>query len=61
MLHSVDGQPDAEYVDAQFDRLMDYIDTNVPSPFNHLEDDQPDILAFSGFPRCCGSGSGQSI
>ena len=50
MLHSVYDQPDAEAVNAQFDRLLDYVEEKLPDAFNHLDTARADILAFTQFP-----------
>ncbi len=51
MLHSVYDQPDAESVNAQFDRLLDYVETRLPGAYEHLDAARADILAFAGFPE----------
>lgn len=51
MLHSVYDQPDAASVNAQFDRLLDYVDKKLPDVFEHLDAARADILAFTGFPE----------
>lgn len=50
MLHSVYDQPDAEAVNAQFDRLLDYVEEKLPDAFAHLDNARADILAFTQFP-----------
>ena len=50
MLHSVYDQPDAEAVNAQFDRLLDYVDDKLPDAHDHLDTARADTLAFTGFP-----------
>jgi len=50
MLHSVYDQPDADAVNAQFDRLLDYVEDKLPAAFEHLDGARADILAFTGFP-----------
>ncbi|WP_454159291.1 transposase [Microbacterium lacticum] len=50
MLHSVYDQPDADAVNAQFDRLLDYVDGKLPDAHDHLDTARSDILAFTGFP-----------
>ena len=50
MLHSVYDQPDADAVNAQFDRLLDYVEEKLPDAFDHLDAARADILAFTGFP-----------
>jgi putative transposase len=50
MLHSVYDQPDADAVNAQFDRLLDYVEEKLPDAFEHLDNARADILAFTGFP-----------
>ncbi|MDN6554810.1 MAG: IS256 family transposase [Bifidobacterium mongoliense] len=51
MLHSVYDQPDADSVNAQFDRLLDYVDGKLPDVHEHLDAARADILAFTGFPE----------
>ncbi len=51
MLHSVYDQPDADAVNAQFDRLLDYVDGKLPDAHEHLDAAREDILAFTGFPE----------
>lgn len=51
MLHSVYDQPDAAAVNAQFDRLLDYVDGKLPDAHEHLDTARADILAFTGFPE----------
>ena len=51
MLHSVYDQPDAPAVNAQFDRLLDYVDQKLPEVHDHLDAAQDDILAFTSFPK----------
>ena len=51
MLHSVYDQPDADAVQAQFDRLLDYVDGKLPEVFGHLDAARADILAFTEFPE----------
>lgn len=51
MLHSVYDQPDAKAVNAQFDRLLDYVDDKLPDAHDHLDNARADILAFTGFPE----------
>lgn len=50
MLHSVYDQPDAVAVEAQFDRLLDYVHTILPEAADHLEAARADLLAFTAFP-----------
>jgi len=50
MLHSVYDQPDKDAVNAQFDRLLDYVEEKLPDAFEHLDAARADILAFTGFP-----------
>src|SRR5690606_20419650 len=49
MLHSVYDQPDAAAVNAQFDRLIDYVAEKLPEVAEHLADAREDLLAFTGF------------
>ena len=51
MLHSVYDQPDAASVEAQFDRLLDYVEDKLPEVHDHLDAARGDILAFTGFPK----------
>ena len=51
MLHSVYDQPDAKAVNAQFDRLLDYVDGKLPDVHEHLDAARADILAFTQFPE----------
>lgn len=51
MLHSVYDQPDAASVNAQFDRLLDYVEDKLPDAHDHLDAARADILAFTGFPE----------
>ena len=51
MLHSVYDQPDKDAVQAQFDRLLDYVDGKLPEVHEHLDAARADILAFTVFPK----------
>ena len=51
MLHSVYDQPDATAVHAQFDRLIEYVETKLPAVAQHLGAAREDILAFTTFPK----------
>lgn len=51
MLHSVYDQPEATAVDAQFDRLIDYVTGKLPAVADHLGQAREDILAFTSFPK----------
>jgi transposase-like protein len=51
MLHSVYDQPDKDAVNAQFDRLLDYVEDKLPDAFEHLDAARADILAFTEFPE----------
>lgn len=51
MLHSVYDQPDAAAVDAQFDRLLDYVGEKLPAVAEHLDAARADLLAFTAFPK----------
>ncbi|KNX38039.1 IS256 family transposase [Luteipulveratus halotolerans] len=51
MLHSVYDQPDADAVQAQFDRLIEYTAEKLPEVAAHLGDAREDILAFTAFPK----------
>ncbi|SFV24798.1 Transposase, Mutator family [Micrococcus terreus] len=51
MLHSVYDQPDATAVNAQFDRLLDYVSEKLPAVAEHLDAARADILAFTTFTK----------
>ena len=51
MLHSVYDQPDKHAVQAQFERLLDYVDGKLPAVHEHLDAARADILAFTAFPK----------
>ncbi|WP_270452052.1 IS256 family transposase, partial [Kocuria marina] len=51
MLHSVYDQPDAAAVNAQFDRLLDYVGEKLPTVAEHLDAARADLLAFTAFPK----------
>ena len=51
MLHSVYDQPDAAAINAQFDRLIDYVAEKLPAVAEHLADAREDILAFTAFQK----------
>ncbi|MCT1997065.1 IS256 family transposase [Brachybacterium muris] len=51
MLHSVYDQPDAAAVNAQFDRLLEYVSEKVPAVAEHLDTARADLLAFTAFPK----------
>ena len=51
MLHSVYDQPDATAVNAQFERLLDYVSERLPAVAEHLDAARADVLAFTGFPK----------
>jgi len=51
MLHSVYDQPDKAAVEAQFDRLLDYVEQPLPDVFAHLDAARADLLAFVAFPK----------
>ncbi len=51
LLHSVYDQPDAEAVHAQFDRVLDALETKLPQVAAHLDGARADVLAFTAFPR----------
>jgi putative transposase len=51
LLHSVYDQPDAEAVHAQFDRVLDALETKLPQVAEHLDRARADVLAFTVFPR----------
>lgn len=51
MLHSVYDQPDEAAVNAQFERLLDYVAQKLPEVHDHLDQARADILAFTAFPK----------
>ncbi|CAI9418327.1 IS256 family transposase IS1601 [Nocardioides sp. T2.26MG-1] len=51
MLHSVYDQPDATAVQAQFDRLLDYVEEKLPAVHDHLDRARADLLSFTAFPK----------
>ncbi len=51
MLHSVYDQPDAAAVNAQFERLLDYVSEKLPDVAEHLDAARADLLAFTAFPK----------
>lgn len=48
---TVYDQPDAAAVNAQFDRLIDYVTEKLPAVAEHLDHAREDLLAFTGFPK----------
>ena len=50
MLHWVYDQPDAASVNAQYDRLLDYLRDKLPAVCDHLDQARADVLAFASFP-----------
>ncbi|WP_187364923.1 transposase, partial [Micrococcus luteus] len=44
-------QPDGPAVQAQFERLLDYVQDRLPAVAGHLDAAREDILAFTSFPR----------
>lgn len=51
MLYSVYDQPDAPSVNAQFDRLLGYVEEKLSKVFAHLDGARGDVLALTGFPK----------
>jgi putative transposase len=51
MLHSVYDQVDQEAVQAQFDKLLDAVETKLPDVHAHLDAARADVLAFAPFPK----------
>ena len=51
MLHSVYDQIDADAVQAQFDKLLDAVQTQLPDVHAHLDEARADILALTAFPK----------
>jgi putative transposase len=50
MLHSVYDQPDVTAVEAQFDRLLDYVEEKLPVVFARLDRARADLPSFTAFP-----------
>ncbi|MFC4904100.1 IS256 family transposase [Kocuria oceani] len=51
MLHSVYDQPDTASVEAQFDKLLEMVEPQLPAVHAHLDEARSDILAFTTFPK----------
>ncbi len=51
LLHSVYDQPDADAVNAQYDKMLDQLAGSLPAVHDHLDTARGDILAFTAFPR----------
>ena len=51
LLHSVYDQPDGESVHAQFDRVLEALESKLPAVVAHLDSARADILAFTSFPK----------
>jgi hypothetical protein len=51
LLHSVYDQPDADSVNAQFDRVIEGLYEKLPAVAQHLELARADILALTVFPK----------
>ena len=51
MLHSVYDQPDAEAVQAQFDRVVEALTEKLPVVADYLDEARADIVAFTAFPK----------
>jgi transposase-like protein len=51
LLQSVFDQPDTPSVHAQYDRILDAVEHQLPGVFDHLDAARADLLAFTGFPK----------
>lgn len=51
LLHSVYDQPDADSVHAQYDRVIDALESKLPKVAGHLAAARADLLAFTAFPK----------
>ena len=51
MLHGVYDPPDAAMVNAQFDRLLDYVSEKLSAVAERLDAARSDLLAFTVFPK----------
>ncbi len=49
LLHSVYDQPDADSVHAQYDRVIDALESKLPKVTEHLDAARADLLAFTAF------------
>lgn len=49
------NQPDAASVNAQYDRLLDYVHDKLPAAWDHLDQARADVLAFASFPTGVGT------
>jgi len=53
LLQTVFDQPDAPAVQAQYDRVLDTLEHQLPKVFAHLDAARADLLAFTAFPKPC--------
>ena len=51
LLHSVYDQPDADEVNAQFDKMLYALADKLPDVYDHLDAARADVLAFTTFPK----------
>jgi putative transposase len=51
LLRTIFDQPDAAEVHAQFDRVIEALETKFPTASEHLDAARGELLAFTGFPR----------
>ena len=51
LLHSVYDQPDADEVNAEFDKMLDALADKLPDVYDHLDAARADVLAFTTFPK----------
>jgi transposase-like protein len=51
LLHSVYDQPDADAVNAQYDKMLDALADKLPEVVDHLDQARADVLAFTAFPK----------
>ena len=51
LLHSIFGQPDAESVVVQYDRVLDTLADRLPKVAEHLDAARDELLAFTAFPK----------
>lgn len=58
MLHSVYDQPDTASVNAQFDRLLDYVGEKLPAVVEHLDAARRTFWPSRRSRRTCGPRSG---
>lgn len=51
LLHSVYTQPDADWVRAQHQQMLDTLEQHLPAVHAHLDGAREEVLTFTGFPQ----------